>query len=701
MSAALEKLRDLKRKALQRGTFEARRSKVALYEAIRSRGANWQGVGPAAHVDWLQRFGGRPTAWVPPEWRTEQPALRTATSRVAAVVHVYYPDLVPQIVEALHSVPVPFDVLVTNASEVELGPKQFEAPNADRIVVLPVRNLGRDIAPMVWLANAGYLDPYDLVLKVHTKASSWREDHPTLEGTGESWRDALLGDLLGSADHVSRILEAFDKDPSIGCVTADGSVVGPEHWGSNEHTLSELLKRIGLKISHDDLEFAAGSMYWIRGFLLQGLRSLAMGPEDFEEESGQIDGTTAHAIERLVGVVTEEAGYGTYTVSAAFEKLERLALPGETKEPFYPRTSRYSPSEPLAPVVRVVPFYLPQFHPAEINDEAWGKGFTEWSNVAQGRPMFAGHVQPLVPSELGFYDLRDDQVRHQQLELERYGGVAGLMYYYYWFSGKRVLNLPIERLLKDASLGQPFCLMWANENWTKAWDGRAEDVLVEQRYDLVGAEQFIEDIMPALRDPRYMRIGGKAILSVYRPAQIPNIGEVVETWRRRAREAGAGELYLLSVDTGKRFDGLEDHYRDFGFDGRMGFPPHGLPWTAHPARGLAVDKMFLGRILSYQATAKSGISAARSLDRGSFPAVMVAFDNTARKKRQADVWYGSNPYTFRRWLDEIAGAIASRPAEQRIVFINAWNEWAESAVLEPTLRWGLTYLQAVRSVVYQ
>ena len=698
MSPVLERLKDLKRKVSQRGAFEARKARVALYQAIRSRGADWMGVGPAAHAFWIQRFGGRPTAWVPPEWRTEEPALRSATSRVAAVIHVYYPELVPQIVKHLESIPVPFDVLVTNASEVKFDPDQFTVGNADRVVVLPARNLGRDIAPLIWLANAGYLDPYDLVLKVHTKRSSWRESHDVLEGTGADWRDSLLDELVGSRDRVSRILEAFDKDPTLGCVTGGGSVAGPEHWGSNEHTLSELLRRIGLKISHDDLSFAAGSMYWIRGFVLQGLRSLVMGPEDFEPELGQIDGTTAHAVERLIGFVTREAGYQTKTVNDA---LQATASSNKTLPSFYAGASRYSPTQPLVPSARVIPFYLPQFHPAEINDEAWGKGFTEWSNVAQGRPMFAGHVQPLVPSELGFYDLRDDQVRHQQLELEQYAGIAGLMYYYYWFSGKRVLDLPVKRLLEDASLGQPFCLMWANENWTKAWDGRAEDVLVEQRYDLVGAEQFIEDIMPALRDPRYMRIGGKAILSVYRPAQIPNVGEVVAIWRRRAREAGAGELYLLSVDTGRRFDGLEDHYRDFGFDGRMGFPPHGLPWTAQRTQGLTLDKTFLGRILSYSATARSSISATRSLDAGSFPAVMVTFDNTARKKGQADIWYGSNPYTFRKWLDETVGALASRKPEERIVFVNAWNEWAESAVLEPTLRWGPTYLQAVRSVVYQ
>lgn len=687
--------RDLVRKVTQRGTYELRRAKVQIYEAIRSRQANWLGLGPAAFDRWLLRFGGRPRAWVPPNWREAPAAQRQATSRIAVVLHAYYPDLLDPLIEDLEKLPVPFDVLVTNATGEELDAKRFSVGQADRVVVLPVENHGRDIAPLVWLVNAGYLDPYDLVLKIHTKRSDWRASHGELAGTGSQWSEALRKALVGTPKNVERILQEFSRDPGLGCLTAPGNVVGPEHWGANEHGVEELLKRLGLKIGYGDLHFAAGSMYWIRGFVLQGLRALALGPEDFEDEAGQIDGTTAHALERIIGFVTEEAGYRISDTGALPAALSAKSVEGSVAE------NRFMPGTTVGPAARVVPFYLPQFHPAEVNDRAWGHGFTEWANVAQGRRAFAGHNQPLVPSELGFYDLRLDQVRHQQLELEEYAGVAGLMYYYYWFSGERVLDLPVQRLLSDSTLEQPFCLMWANENWTKTWDGRAEDVLLAQRYDEVGAEAFIDDVMPALLDHRYLRVDGKAVLAVYRPAQIPRVAEVVETWRSRAREAGAGELLLLSVNTGKSFDGLGEDYESFGFDGTMGFPPHGIPWTAQPTRDLKVDSTFLGRILSYRALARDALVQARTGDSSAFPAVMVNFDNSARKTNQADVWYGSNPYTFRKWLAETVATVATRPASRRVVFVNAWNEWAESAVLEPTLRWGPTYLQAVRSVVYQ
>lgn len=683
-------MQEIMRKARNRGEHELRKVRVGLYEAVRSRQANWLGVGPAAHVRWVKRLGRRPTAWAPPWWRTLPQPERQADPRLAVVIHVYYPELVDELTRHLEVIPVPFDVLVTNASEETVEEDRFRVGNAGRVVVLPVENSGRDLAPLVFLVNAGYLDPYDLVLKLHTKKSAWREEHEALEGSGVEWREALLDGLVGSTENVEEIIGAFAADPGLGCVTADGSIVGPEHWGNNEHAVNELLKRIGMEQGYSDLEFAAGSMYWIRAFVLQGLRAFTMGPADFEDEDGQIDGTTAHALERIIGIVTREAGF-------------RLATASDAKEIPHAMESwqRFLPDHAVSSSARVVPFYLPQFHPSPVNDSAWGKGFTEWQNVAQGKPMFEGHVQPLVPSELGFYDLRMDEVRHEQLALEKYAGIAGFMYYYYWFSGEKVLNLPIERLVADPTLDQPFCVMWANENWTKAWDGRGEDVLLAQRYDEVGADTFIDDIMPLLGDTRYMRIDGKAILAVYRAAQIPDVKETVESWRRQAREAGVGELCLLSVDTGQRFDGLGARYEEFGFDGRMGFPPHEVVWTAQSTRGLKMDELFVGRLLSYRETVRNALSRARQQDRNSYPAVMVTFDNTARKKSGSDIWYGSNPYTFRRWLAQTVGTVAARQPDERVVFVNAWNEWAESAVLEPTLRWGPTYLQAVRSVVYQ
>jgi lipopolysaccharide biosynthesis protein len=272
------------------------------------------------------------------------------------------------------------------------------------------------------------------------------------------------------------------------------------------------------------------------------------------------------------------------------------------------------------------------------------------------------------------------------------------MYYYYWFAGKRLMSGPVEALL-DGDVNKPFCLMWANENWTRRWDGRGQDVLMGQDYDKVPATQFIDDVLPFLADERYLRVDGRPVLAIYRIAQIPDFESVVEHWRVRAREAGVGEIHLLSVDVAREFDGLVGGVKSAGLDGTLGFPPHNLRWDWVPHAGLSVDRRFRGNLLSYGAIARDAERRLLNLATSTYPGVMVNFDNTSRRQWKSDVWFGSNPYTFRRWLSSAASAVSHREPEQRLIFINAWNEWGESAVLEPTQRFGRTFLLAVRDVV--
>lgn len=691
------KLSDLSKvsrtKIEQRAVFEGRRLKAKAREVISRAGKNELDAQPCSYRQWLDRTNGRYEVDFPPEWKKFDLPFEGTNCRVAVVVHIFYADLVEELAESLSNIPVPCDVYATNASGVDIDSDVFSGGNIRSSVVIPTKNHGRDIAPLIYLVNAGYLDPYDLILKVHTKKSPWRQEHGELAGSGEQWRDNLLSSLVGSRKQVETILSAFAADPRLGAVGAPETVLGPEFWGGDEELVSELGKRLGLHFRHDDLEFISGSMYWIRGFVLQGLRALCMHYYDFHNEAGQIDGTTAHAIERLIGLLTNEAGLSSR------ETTDLRPTPADTDTP--QRTwQRFEPLTERAPAATYVPFYLPQFHPSAVNDRWWGKGFTEWSNVTQARPVFEGQIQPLIPGELGFYDLRLDSVRQRQLELEKYAGISGLMYYYYWFSGERELSLPIERL-QQQDIDQPFCLMWANENWTRAWDGNEDDVLLGQRYDEVPAELFIDDIMEFLLDPRYMRVGGAAILAVYRPAQMKNFAEVAQAWRQKARDAGAGELMLLSVDVTKDFDGIEpSELEAYGLDGHLEFPPHGVEWPRASMDEAKPIHPFKGHLMSYRRFSQVAMAKSLHIDSLGFPGVMVNFDNTSRKKWRADVWYGSNPYTFHRWLLEVTESVMSREPERRVVFINAWNEWAESAVLEPTARWGMTYLQAVRDVAY-
>jgi hypothetical protein len=242
--------------------------------------------------------------------------------------------------------------------------------------------------------------------------------------------------------------------------------------------------------------------------------------------------------------------------------------------------------------------------------------------------------------------------------------------------------------------------MWANENWTRRWDGKSQDVLLAQDYDRVPAEHFIEDVAEFLADPRYMTVDGKKILAVYRPAQMSDFASVARRWREVARQRGLGELFLLHVDVGYGMQGLADT-EEHGLDGSMEFPPHNMLWSGIDRRELEMRDDFLGNAMSYAALADdAALRAARTTDPHHFPGAMVTFDNTARRQLSSDFWYGSNPYVFHRWLKSLASTVTDRESDRRLVFVNAWNEWAEAAVLEPTDRHGRSYLLALRDVAF-
>ncbi len=292
--------------------------------------------------------------------------------------------------------------------------------------------------------------------------------------------------------------------------------------------------------------------------------------------------------------------------------------------------------------------------------------------------------------------MKDVVVR--QTDLAEGAGIGGFMYYHYWFAGKQLLEMPIQDRL-TATPALPFCLMWANENWTRRWDGRESDILIGQRYEEVPAGRFLEDVMPILLDERYMRIDGRAILAIYRPGQIPDLASVIEHWRDAARSAGAGELFVMGVDVAKEFHGLVGSPEQAGLDGRLGFPPHNALWEWVSFESIEASRRFKGRVLGYRAMANDAIRRlAEGIPDDYFPGVMVGFDNTARRQQNPDLWYGSNPYTFHRWLAAAAAAVREREPDRRMVFVNAWNEWAEGAVLEPSSRFGCTFLLAARDV---
>jgi hypothetical protein len=339
--------------------------------------------------------------------------------------------------------------------------------------------------------------------------------------------------------------------------------------------------------------------------------------------------------------------------------------------------------------LRAIAFYLPQFHAIPENDEWWGKGFTEWTNVTKSAPQFAGHYQPHLPGGLGFYDLRYREVLKRQMQLAAQYGIHGFCLHHYWFSGKRLLEEPLNQILNDPSLKLPFCLCWANENWTRRWDGRSHEVLISQTHSHETDLDFIKDIARALRDPRYIRVNGKPLLIVYRLLSLPDPAKTAEIWRNYCRENGIGDIYLVAA----QIYGLKDP-RAYNFDAAVEFPPHNIKLREQPVNLL--NPGFNGSIHSYSDL----IENERVMEHPSYPLFKTIFpdwDNSARRIGRGKIFHQSTPQFFAEWFNLVCQRTVEHASseEERLVFINAWNEWAEGAHLEPDRRFGYAYLEAL------
>ena len=356
------------------------------------------------------------------------------------------------------------------------------------------------------------------------------------------------------------------------------------------------------------------------------------------------------------------------------------------------------------PPVRVIAFYLPQFHPIPENDAWWGRGFTEWTNVTKALPQFDGHYQPRLPSDLGFYDLRLVETLRRQAQLANDYGISGFCFHYYWFSGRKILQTPIEMLLAHPEINIQFCLSWANENWTRTWHGDESEVLLKQDYEPGFEEAFIFDIEPALRDPRYIRIAGRPLLMIYRPDQLPDAAASVRRWRTIIAAKGLGDPFIAMVQFGTGAKASWDP-RPYGMDAAVEFPPHkvgfDLPTSTVPVARL--DPRFHGGIRHYDDMVSRACSWPKQPYR-TFRGVCPSWDNSARRPHTGNVFVGATPENYRQWLSHACREARLDPEpDARFVFVNAWNEWAEGAHLEPDRHFGHAYLantaQALRSLL--
>jgi len=357
--------------------------------------------------------------------------------------------------------------------------------------------------------------------------------------------------------------------------------------------------------------------------------------------------------------------------------------------------------------LRAVAFHLPQFHPIAENDEWWGKGFTEWTNVVRARPRFPGHFQPHLPADLGFYDLRLPEARRAQAELAGSYGIYGFCYYHYWFNGRRLLERPVNEIWKMGEPDFPFCLCWANENWTRRWDALESEILMKQEYGLDDDLDHIRGLIPLFADHRYIHVQGKPLFLVYRASRLPQPQRTTELWRREAEKAGFKGLFLVRVEG---YDEPGDPF-SLGFDASVGFPPrwprvsriYRQKWWHIRRLGTAEPGIRENHVHDYAELVRNAL-ADPIPPYPRIPCVCTGWDNSPRRSRDACIFINSTPEKYEFWLTEIANRLKERMlsdgtsgiSPSSLVFINAWNEWAEGNHLEPCQKWGRKYLDATR-----
>ncbi len=351
---------------------------------------------------------------------------------------------------------------------------------------------------------------------------------------------------------------------------------------------------------------------------------------------------------------------------------------------------------------RIIAFYLPQFHPTPENDLWWGKGFTEWTNVASAKPLFKGHEQPVIPADLGFYDLRMSETRVAQAEMAAAFGVEGFCYWHYWFDGRRMLERPFNEVLSSGSPDFPFCLGWANHSWSGIWKDEPHRLLIDQTYSGDADDRaHFEYLLKAFQDHRYITVDGKPMLVIFKPTDMPDAKRRFDLWRELALKAGLAGLYIVGISM---LD-IKDP------------PALGLDAVTVSTLGITNTKnslvneikrigwgigrkLSLGpRVVEYSEAIKHLIPDLKQFKYEAYPCVYPNWDNTPRKGRKGIVLANSTPELFETHLKDAVSAIDHRNEEHKIIFLKSWNEWAEGNHLEPNTKWGLKYLQALKRVI--
>lgn len=602
---------------------------------------------------------------------------------IAVHLHLFYGDMIPQCISYLSNIPYAFDLYISTpqSSNVEMIRESFRTslPYVQQIIIEQTPNRGRDIAPLI-IEFGEKLSSYDFIAHFHTKKSPHRA---TLNG----WFDALMATLCGTPSGVMQIFDLLKSDAKVVYPAGNLMPAWDTGWSDNKDIAKDLLAKYS-DLSVNDypyVEFPQGTMFWAKASSINGLLSLPLSYNDFPEEPIPADATLAHALERLILIYTTAHPGRNY----------RLESPGLSKESDAYYEAQHDYSETIAhDTIKVMAYFLPQFNPNPLNDEWHGKGFTEWHKVRSAQPLFQGHYQQHVPhDDTGYYLLDTSaQLRIQADQLKK-SGVHGFIFYHYWFSGTLILEQPAQMLLREADIAIPFCFCWANENWTRRWDGNEQEILLGQVYSPDDARSFIQYLIPFFKDPRYVTMDGRPILYVYRPSAMEYVDEYMSVWREECRLAGLPDPYVIATMT-RGATAPQDYGMDAAVERVL------QDWTGGAVENIKEQLRpygpINGSILDYDAVADHYMEKPVDTDYVFFRSLVPTWDNTARYGSEAFALHGFSVSTFQKWMENLIDySERTLPASNRFVIVNAWNEWAEGAHLEPDQRFGYGYLNAI------
>lgn len=381
---------------------------------------------------------------------------------------------------------------------------------------------------------------------------------------------------------------------------------------------------------------------------------------------------------------------------------------------------------------RVIAYYLPQFHPIPENDKYWGAGFTEWTNVAKAKPLFRGHCQPRIPADLGFYDLRLPEVREQQAMLAREAGIEGFCYWHYWFGGGRqLLQRPFNEVLASGRPDFPFCLAWANHDWTtKSWQrgtGKVDSSVIIEKQCYLGTQDYASHfyhVLPAFKDRRYITVDGKPLFLIFDTYNFKDVSCFISLWRRLAVENDLKGIYFVAIanstTTVRRTDegGIERVLPDLRSSGKVykdilslgfdGLNPFGKPRAEMLYIGkyrrlvqLTLRKFFsrLPAVRMDYPKAMRHFFSPEDVWENVYPTLMPQWDRSPRSGSYDGIFVNATPDNFKRHVEEALRIVANRSPEHQILFLRSWNEWGEGNYMEPDLKYGRGFIHALKEVI--